>query len=122
MEEDKHGNDNNDAGVAETASEETQIVVSASNEDDGSHYSHTLSPSDSAEDDPILEEQKQRLRLVCPKHEEQIHIDNLEQWKYNNHHRAIVHLLVCLAGSEIWCTDKTSTEGREDRMVKAYKE
>ena len=117
MEEDNNVNNNDNAVVEESDMEETQIVAGANDEDDGA----SIVPSDSDEEDSIFKEQKRRLRLVCPKHPEDIHIENLEQWTFKNHHRAIVHLLVCLAGTEIWCSDKTTIEGRQVRMMKAYK-
>ena len=72
-------------------------------------------------DDAILDDQMKRLHLISPKHPSDITIDRLEEWTFNNHHRDVVHLLLCLAGSEVWCTSKTNIQGSQDRLMKAYK-
>ena len=80
------------------------------------------SPSSSDESGPVDVHQvfKQRLRLVCPNHKDKINIKQLEDLTFTAHHRAVVYLLVCVAGSEVWCKDDRPA-GRDDRMLDAYK-
>ena len=68
--------------------------------------------------DLVLSEQKQRLRLKSAKHDD---LGDLTYWATTRHHRAIVCLLTCLAGAEIWETKKGSKAQREDRFWAAYK-
>ena len=69
-------------------------------------------------DNHALREQKRRLRLhSC---ETDITMDEVETWTIANHHRAVVHLLCCLAGVEVWLTAKTSTFHLEQRLMEAY--
>ena len=79
------------------------------------------SPSSPGESGPVDVHQtsKQQLRLVCPNHDK-INIKQLEKLPFETHHRAIVYLLVCVAGSEVWCKDDRKA-GRGNRMLDAYK-
>ena len=63
-------------------------------------------------------EQKKRLRLTSS--ESDIGMGELNDWTIVNHHRAIMHLLSCLAGVEVWTTSKTSNFHVEQRMLEAY--
>ena len=88
--------------------------------DDNPISNSPSSPGASGPADVHQSFESQRLRLVCPNHKDKINIKQLEALKFEAHHRAVVYLLVCVAGSEVWCKDDRLS-GRDDRMLDAYK-
>ena len=88
--------------------------------DDNPISNSPSSPGASGPADVHQSFESQRLRLVCPNHKDKINIKQLEALTFEAHHRAVVYLLICVAGSEVWCKDNR-TAGREDRMLNAYK-
>ena len=68
-------------------------------------------------DTHALREQQKRLRLSSGP----MNMKEFDTWTLVNHHRAIVYLLSCLAGVEVWGTDKTSTFHMEGRLLESYR-
>ena len=106
-------------GVENSMHENDDVIAQQQTPNACSKSSSRSSP-DNADVHSITKEHNRQLRLVCPNHKE-ININRLEKWKLQNHHRAIVNLLLCLAGSEVWSSAPNTKAGREDRILIAYK-
>ena len=104
----------------ENSTHENDDVIAQQQTPNACSKSSSRSSPDNADVHSVTKEHNRQLRLVCPNHKE-ININRLEKWKLQNHHRAIVNLLLCLAGSEVWSSAPNTKAGREDRILIAYK-